>query len=75
VRPHHVRIAEGTTNVAARVVSTEFLGDADWMTLEVAGLDRPLSLRTSSRSRLRPGTPVFLDVDPSSVVVLSDDNR
>jgi iron(III) transport system ATP-binding protein len=75
VRPHDVRIAEGPTSVAARVVSTEFLGDADWMTLQVDGLDRPLSLRTSSRSGLRPGAPVFLDVDSSSVVVLSADDR
>jgi len=73
IRPHHVRVADGPTGISARVVSCEFLGETDLMTLDVAGLDKPLYVRTARRAHLMPGHLIFLDVDPSGVVVVQDD--
>ena len=75
IRPLHVRVTDGPAGVAATVVSSEFLGETDRMTLDVAGLDGPLCLRTFGRARLTPGHRVFLDVDPSGVIVVPDDGR
>lgn len=75
IRPHHVRVAGRPTSTRARVLSSEFLGETDRLTLEVAGLDEPLCARTSGQSHLAPGDLVFLDVDPSGVVVVPDDDR
>ncbi len=75
IRPHQVRVTESPTGIRATVVSSEFLGESDRMLLEVPGLERPLCLRTSGRAHIAPGHRVFLDIDPSGVVVFPDDDR
>jgi iron(III) transport system ATP-binding protein len=73
IRPQHVRVAGGPTDIRARVVSSEFLGETDRVTLEVMGVDAPVLLRVFGRAPLSPGDAVFLDVDASGVVVVPDD--
>jgi iron(III) transport system ATP-binding protein len=74
IRPHHVHVAGGPTGIRATVLSSEFLGETHRMTLEVAGLDEPLCARTSGGGHLAAGNLVFLDVDPSGVLVVRDDD-
>jgi hypothetical protein len=45
------------------------------MTVEVPGLDEPVCVRTSAHRHVTPGQLIFLDVDPSGVVVICDDDR
>jgi iron(III) transport system ATP-binding protein len=73
IRPEHVRLAEGPTGVAARVVRTEFLGEIDHLELAVARLDAPVTVRAFGRTRLAPGDTVNLDVDRQHVLVLPHD--
>ncbi len=73
IRPQHVRAAAGPTGIPATVVSCECLGDTDRTTLSVAGLGEPVALRTLGRGPWAPGQTVFLEIDPSSVVVVPDD--
>jgi iron(III) transport system ATP-binding protein len=73
IRPEHLRVASSSTNLRARVLGSEFLGEIDRVTLDVAGLATPISLRTFGRARLVPGTWVYLEVESSSVVVVPDD--
>jgi len=75
IRPHHLRVSDGPTGVRARVLSSEFLGETDRMTLEVAGLDEPLYLRTSAHVRVAPGQTVSVEVEPAGVLVLADDGK
>jgi hypothetical protein len=73
IRPQHVRLAAGPEGVRACVVATEFLGEAERLTLDVVGVDSPLLLRVPGRARLSPGDVVFLDVNASDIVVVPDD--
>jgi iron(III) transport system ATP-binding protein len=75
IRPQHVRVADRPTGIRARVRSSEFLGETDRMTVEVPGLDEPVCVRTSAHRHVTPGQLIFLDVDPSGVVVICDDDR
>jgi iron(III) transport system ATP-binding protein len=75
VRPHHLRVAGAPNGIRARVLASEFLGEVDRITVEVPGLGHHLFLRTLDHRRLVPGDPVFLEVDPSGVVVVPDDHR
>jgi iron(III) transport system ATP-binding protein len=73
IRPEHVRVVRGPTGIRAQVLASEFLGEIDRVTLGVAGLSAPISLRVFGRARLAPGTSVYLEVESSCVVVLPDD--
>jgi iron(III) transport system ATP-binding protein len=75
IRPQHVRVSGDPTAVRATVVSSEFLGDASRMTLDVPGLDAPVWLLASSYPAAAPGNTIFLDVDESGVVVCADDDH
>lgn len=73
IRPEHLRIVRSPTGIPAEVLTSEFLGEIDRLTLRVAGLAEPVSLRMFGRARLVPGTPVHLEVESSSVIVVPDD--
>ena len=75
IRPEHLRVARGPTAIRARIRASEFLGEIDRLTLDVAGLTAPVSLRMFGRSRLPPGSSIYLEVESSSVVVLPDDEH
>ena len=47
----------------ARGLASEFLGEIDRVTLDVAGLAAPVSLRVFGRARLVPGRSVYLEVE------------
>jgi iron(III) transport system ATP-binding protein len=73
IRPQHLRIAGCPTPICARVVGSEFLGDADHVTFSVPGLPTPLTARTSGRVRLSPGDAAYLEVHASDVLVVAHD--
>jgi iron(III) transport system ATP-binding protein len=73
IRPEHVRVAAGPTGIRARVLASEFQGEIDRVTLDVAGLTAPLSLRAFGRARLVPGNAVYLEFESSHAVVVADD--
>ncbi len=75
IRPHHLRVAGNTTNVRATVLTSEFLGEADRVVVEVGELKQPVALRVVGGTRLAPGDIIHLDVDTPSVVVVPDDER
>jgi iron(III) transport system ATP-binding protein len=75
IRPQHVRVSGDPTAVRATVVSSEFLGDASRMMLDVPGLDVPVWLLASNSVSAVPGNTLFLDVDESGVVVCPDDDH
>jgi iron(III) transport system ATP-binding protein len=75
IRPHHLRVAGGPTNVRATVVASEFLGEADRVVVEVGDLRQPVALRVTGGTRLTPGDIIHLDVDTPSVVVVPDDDH
>ena len=67
------RRRRGPTGIPARVLASEFRGEIDRVTLDVAGLPAPVSLRMFGRARLVAGSSVHLEVESSSVVVVPDD--
>jgi iron(III) transport system ATP-binding protein len=73
VRPEHLRAARGGSGVRATVTAAEFLGDSTRVTCAVDGAGSPVALRTSVNQTLLPGDPVFLQADPSGVVVMADE--
>ena len=73
IRPEHLRVARDPTGIRARVLASEFQGDIDRVTLDVAGLATPLSLRTFGRAQLVAGNVVHLEVASSSVFIVPDD--
>jgi iron(III) transport system ATP-binding protein len=73
IRPEHLRVASGPTGIRARVLASEFQGEIDRVTLDVAGLTAPLSLRAFGRARLVPGNAVYLEFESSHAVVVADD--
>jgi iron(III) transport system ATP-binding protein len=75
IRPHHLRIAVNPTNVRATVVTSEFLGEAERVMVEVGDLSQPVALRVAGRAQLSPGDTIHLDVDTPSVVVVPDDEH
>jgi iron(III) transport system ATP-binding protein len=75
IRPQHVHLATAPTDICGRVVASEFLGDADRVTVDVRGCGSPMALRVPGRARLSPGDTVFLQVDASHAVVFPDDGR
>ena len=74
IRPQHLRIAGCPTPICARVVGSEFLGDADHVTFSVPGLATPLTARTSGRARLAPGDAAYLEVHAGDVLVVAHDD-
>jgi iron(III) transport system ATP-binding protein len=75
IRPQHLRIAGCPTAICARVVGSEFLGDADHVTFSVPGLATPLTARTPGRARLAPGDAAYLEVHASDVLVVAHDDQ
>ena len=73
IRPEHLRVAAGATGIPARVLASQFRGEIDRVTLDVAGLPAPVSLRVFGRAGLVAGSLVNLEVESSSVVVVPDD--
>ena len=73
IRPEHLRVAAGATGIPARVLASQFRGEIDRVTLDVAGLPAPVSLRVFGRAGLVAGSSVNLEVESSSVVVVPDD--
>jgi iron(III) transport system ATP-binding protein len=74
IRPHHVHVAGAATGIRATVRSSEFLGETQRMTVDVAGLDEPLCARTPGGAHAAAGDLVFLNVDASGVLVVRDDD-
>lgn len=74
IRPQHVHIVNSPSGVRARVVKTEFLGEADRVLFNVDGHHAPLTARLNGR-HLTPGDTVFLDVDAARAVIVPDDDR
>jgi len=75
IRPQHVRLALGKTNVSARVVRTEFRGEADHVVLALSGVSTPLTLRAFGRTHLEADDMVHLDIHPTDVLVVPYDER
>jgi iron(III) transport system ATP-binding protein len=73
IRPQHLRIAGCATGICARVVRSEFLGEADRVVLTVPGLPAPITARTTARTRLMPGDAAYLEIHPHDVLVVSHD--
>jgi len=73
IRPQHLRIAGCQTDICARVLRSEFLGEMDHVVLSVPGLQTPITVRTSGRARLAPGDAAYLEVHPHDVLVVSHD--
>jgi iron(III) transport system ATP-binding protein len=73
IRPHDLRVAGRPTNVRARVLTSEFLGDAKRVLVEVGELRQPMAMRVGGGTRLAPGDIIHLDVNTPSVVVVPDD--
>jgi iron(III) transport system ATP-binding protein len=75
IRPEHLRIASRPTNVAARVVRSEFRGEADHVVLAVDGVMKPVTLRAFGSARLSPGEMVHLEVANDHVLVVPLEHR
>ena len=75
IRPQHVRLAQGSSNIQARVIRTTFLGEVDHVLLEVAGLEAPVALRASGRTRLQPDEVVHLDIHRDAVFVIPHETQ
>jgi iron(III) transport system ATP-binding protein len=75
IRPQHLRLVQGSSNIRARVIRTTFLGEVDHVLLDVAGLEAPVALRATGRTRLEPGEIVNLDIHRDAVFVIAHDNR
>ena len=75
IRPHHLRLVQGSSNIRARVIRTTFLGEVDHVLLDVAGLEAPVALRATGRTRLEPDEIVNLDIHRDAVFVIAHDNR
>jgi hypothetical protein len=61
--------------VRATVLTSEFLGDAKRVLVEVGELRQPMALRVGGGTRLAPGDIIHLDVNTPSVVVVPDDEH
>ncbi len=70
IRPQHLRLAPRPTAIPARVLRTAFLGEVDHLTLAVAGLDAPLTLRAFGRTAVEPEDTVYLQIEPQDVLVV-----
>ncbi len=74
IRPQHLRLASGPTPIAARVVTSTFLGEVDHLELQVIGPSpgppTPVTIRTFGWARLAPGDAVHLEVHPGDVLVV-----
>ena len=75
IRPQHLRLVQGSSNIRARVIRTTFLGEVDHVLLDVAGLEAPVALRATGRTRLEPDEIVNLDIHRDAVFVIAHDNR
>jgi iron(III) transport system ATP-binding protein len=73
IRPQHLRVADTATNLTARVLASEFLGEANRVVVEVGELGHPVALRVPGRARLTPGDTIHLDLDAHGVFVVPDD--
>jgi iron(III) transport system ATP-binding protein len=73
IRPEHLRIAGCPTDICARVLRSEFLGEIDHVILSVPGLQAPVTVRTSGRAGLAAGDAAYLEVHPHDVLVVSHD--
>ncbi|WP_338607622.1 ABC transporter ATP-binding protein [Pelagibacterium nitratireducens] len=71
IRPQALTLNEGgtTATVKARVL----LGEIEELTLDVAGLDDPLVMRTSARRGVEVGQRVSVGVAPNDVLVFAAD--
>lgn len=74
IRPEHLRIAAAPTDVAARVVRSEFRGEIDHVVLTVDGLAAPVMLRAFGRTSLAPGDAIHLEVPEHHVLVVPHDS-
>lgn len=74
IRPEHLRIASRPTDVAARVVRSEFRGEIDHVVLSVDGVARPVTLRAFGRTCLAPGDAIHLEVPEENVLVVSHEH-
>ena len=72
-RPEHLRAAHRGAGVRATVTAAEFLGDSTRVTCALDGARSPIALRTSAAETFVPGESVFIQVDPSGVVVVPDE--
>jgi iron(III) transport system ATP-binding protein len=73
IRPQHLHLTTGASSIRARVIRTTFLGEAEHVLLEVAGLETPVALRAIGRTQLEPDQVVHLDVRREAVFVIAHD--
>lgn len=71
VRPQALRLVPDGTPAAVR--TRLLLGEIEELTLDIAGLDAPLVMRTSARCRVEVGETVTIGVDPDDVLVFATD--
>ncbi|WEJ34756.1 ABC transporter ATP-binding protein [Devosia sp. SD17-2] len=68
VRPR--ALSMGGDGVEAKILSRKLLGEIEEWSLELAGLPRPLVMRTTARHQAEPGAMVSIKLDPSDVIVI-----
>ncbi len=71
VRPKGVSLTPSGCGIAGRVVERRFLGEIDLVEVKVAGLERPVVVRTPDAGHAAKGREVGLQVDPAEVLVFA----
>jgi iron(III) transport system ATP-binding protein len=78
LRPHHLRPAAASPRVPAvvgRVISREFVGAGNRLTLVVDGCADPLLMLVAGRHAAGAGDTVSFSVDAADAVIVADDER
>jgi iron(III) transport system ATP-binding protein len=75
IRPQHIHTTSPGRGVRGRVLSAEFLGDADRVLVVVDGVPAPVHMRTAAGMHLAPEAIVYLEVEPAAAMVLADESR
>lgn len=69
IRPQCLRIVEGASGVAAKVVSCALMGEIEQILLAVESLPEPLRVRSTERRNLRAGDEIRVAVRPEETLV------
>ena len=71
IRPEHVRVSAQPPPVSGDVRDVTFLGDHEEVDVEVPGLPVPLHLHVPAGQQLSRGQRIYLDIDPSRVLIFA----
>ncbi len=77
IRPHQLRpgVSSGGPALVARIVSREFLGAGDRLTLALDRCTEPLSMFVGGPSAARAGESITFSVDTAHAVIVADGER